>query len=327
MVAIVGGGIIGLSIAWRLAQSAVKVRVLNHGSRGGEASPAAAGMLAPGGEFDRPSVWMQLGMDSHALYAQFVDELGRDSGVQIDYGVCGAVDLGSTAEQREFLRARAERQAAAGIASYETEQGRFYPDAAYVDPGDVLKALRTACLARGVEIEDGRTIAEIDAGPFDALVVAAGAWSGAVAVTSHDRPLRLPRTVPVKGHLTGYSMPPGSLGPIRRNGHTYVLQRASGFTIAGSTEERVGFDTHVEQATCREIHRRAVELWPDLASRTPEKCWIGFRPSAIDLQPHLGRVQGTRVWLAYGHYRNGILLAPVTAERLSRAIISSLGKD
>ena len=100
-----------------------------------------------------------------------------------------------------------------------------------------------------------------------------------------------------------------------RRGHTYVLQRSNGFTIAGSTEEDVGFDRTIDPEICRDIHRRASELWPLLERFTPSKCWVGFRPYSES--PHIGRVEGTNVWLAYGHFRNGILLAPLTAQRIA----------
>ena len=121
-----GGGIIGLSIAWRLAQRGHEVRVFDAGSLGGEASPAGAGMLAPGGEFTGRSIWTELGLESHAMYPAFLEELSCESGCSIDYGICGAIDFGAPAE-------RVETQAAAGIASSPTEDGIYYPNDGYVD--------------------------------------------------------------------------------------------------------------------------------------------------------------------------------------------------
>ena len=101
---------------------------------------------------------------------------------------------------------------------------------------------------------------------------------------------------------------------MRRHGHTYVLQRSNGFTIAGSSEEQIGFDRNVNQAVCAGIHHRAAQLFPALQHATPTKLWFGFRPySPESAGPHIGRVPETNVWLACGHYRNGILLAPLTA--------------
>lgn len=299
---VIGGGVIGLSIAWRLSQKGVRVVVEDAGNLGGEASSAGAGMLHPSGEFTSPSIWTELGSASYAMYPAFISELAADTGIAIDYQVCGAIEYGPSGEEH------------------------LSSDAAYVDPGDLNKALRAACLARGVEIRKGRLTLEVDAGSADALVIAAGAWSGRIAVTTHGRRLTLPAALPVKGHLVGYNMPPGSLGRIRRRGHTYVLQRASGFTVAGSNEERIGFDSSVNRDTCDHIHAEAAQLWPELASRAPDKCWIGFRPATEDLLPQIGRVDDTNVWLAYGHYRNGFLLAPVTADRISKSIESAASR-
>ncbi len=298
MVTVIGGGVIGLSIAWRLAENGRQVVVANAGNLGGEASKAGAGMLDPGGEFAAQSIWSELGNESFAMYGRFVSELTADSGIPIDYQICGAVEYRGDGEEHSSA------------------------DAGYVDPADLSKALRAACAARGVEIRDGRVTLEIDADSSDALVVAAGAWSGRIAVTSRGRTLKLPNTVPVKGHLVGYNMPPGSLGRIRRRGHYYLLQRASGFTVAGSNEERIGFDISVDRGTCEHIHAEAALLWPELAARTPDLCWIGFRPATEDMLPQIRRIEETNIWLAYGHYRNGFLLAPVTADRISRDILS-----
>ena len=319
MVGVIGGGIIGLSIAWRLSQQGATVVVIDAGGRGGEASPAGAGMLAPGGEFAGRSIWSELGRESHALYPAFVEDLVAESGIPIDYGICGAIEYGVSPERRA-------EQAAAGINSEPSAGGVFYPNDGYVDPLNVLAALRAACSRRVVRIQEGAVVAAVDSEKYEALVVAAGAWSGELAISVSGERIPLRRTIPIKGHLAGYSMPPGSLGPIRRRAHTYLLQRANGFTIAGSTEERVGFDTHVDEGTCRDIHAKAVELWPELAGRAPSRCWIGFRPATEDFLPQIGRFEETNVWCAYGHYRNGILLAPVTAQRVSAGIMSSLGK-
>ena len=327
MVGIIGGGIIGSSIAWRLAQRGIPVHLIDHGQRGGEASPAGAGMLAPGGEFAGRSIWTSLGIESLQLYPAYVEELSAESGCSIDFRICGGVELAFNADDWGALRERARIQDANGISSTETAEGILYPHDGYVDSRHVLAALRSACDARGVSREEGRTVDDVNADDFDALVIAAGAWSGELDVRCGAARLDLPKTIPIKGHLLGYRMPPGSLPQIRRHGHTYILQRANGFTIAGSNEERAGFDTAVEEAICRDIQNRVAELWPALSQQTPTQRWIGFRPATEDILPRIGRFADTNVWLAYGHYRNGILLAPVTAQKISAEVSASLGRD
>ncbi|MDQ6663415.1 MAG: FAD-dependent oxidoreductase, partial [Acidobacteriota bacterium] len=331
------GGIIGMSIAWRLARRRLQVMVLDTGAIGGEASWAGAGMLAPGGEIEQRSAWSDFALESLQLYPAFVEELESESGLKIDFRHSGAQDLAFNEAEWDELTARAARQSALGIASSPIpgEQALFYPGDAIVDPRDVVQSLRCACLARGVEIREHEAVTRVEAhrsgqdvdvhsarGRYTAgsAVLSAGAWSGSAPLFIDDRPCPIPRSFPIRGHLLGYELPPHSLGPILRHGHTYILQRASGFTIAGSSTENAGFNRDIDPAVVADIHRRAVRILPQLSNPTP---WLGFRPATESLTPEIGRVPNSNVWLAYGHYRNGILLAPATARRIARDITSS----
>jgi glycine oxidase len=199
----------------------------------------------------------------------------------------------------------------------------FYPDDAFVDPNDLLCALRRVCEAQAVSVYERQAVREVDSSDYTAVVVAAGAWSSQIQVKHRGKLLKLPEVIPVKGHLIGFQLGAGTLGSIRCRQPTYVVQRSNGFTIAGSNEEEAGFDRSVDAAICDDIHRRASELVPTLGDMTPVRRWIGFRPrSAGGTRPHIERMAGTNVWLAYGHYRNGILLAPLTAQRVSEEIVS-----
>ncbi len=272
-------------------------------------------MLSPGGEFETPSRWLDLGIEGMRLYPEFVAELAGESGVPIDFALCGSQHFTDAASAQR----RAELQSAAGIRVELRPDGLFYPGDAYVDPNDMLRALRRACSARGVEIVERHAIPEIEAGEFHAVVISAGAWSSRIRVMHAGRAVDLPAVEPVKGHLIGFDLAAGSLGPMLRRGHDYVLQRSSGFTIAGSTEEHAGFDRTVDMGVCDGIQRRAAALFPALAHQLPNARWIGFRPFSAD-GPHIRRVEGTNVWLAYGHFRNGILLTPLTANRIADQI-------
>lgn len=314
-VTIVGAGLIGSSIAWRLSQSGKRVTLIDAGLLGGECSSAGAGMLSPGGEFEEPSRWLDLGVEGMSMYPAFVEELANESGLPVDFKQCGCLNF----TDPERARRRAAMQASAGVRLELRADGLFYPGDAFVDPTSLLRALRRVSEARGVEILERRPVSDIESSESGALVIAAGAWSSRIRVTHHGRPLTLPVAQPVKGHLIGFELEPGALGAMRRRGHTYILQRSSGFTIAGSTEERAGFDRSVNAATCAEIHRSAAELWPALEAQSPCARWMGFRPFAAG-GPHIRRVEGTNVWLAYGHFRNGILLAPLTAARISNEV-------
>jgi glycine oxidase len=317
-VAVIGAGIIGGSIAWRLAQAGVPVRLFDSGTLGGQTSSAGAGMLSPGGEFEKPSVWFDLGFESMRMYPEFVEELHKETGVPIDFKVCGCRQF----VEPEAARRRAEFQTQAGVNVELTSVGLFNPLDAFVDPTDIVRALRVACPKRGVDTIENHPIAEIESQPYRAVVIASGAWSNQVRVLHRGQLISLPPVRPIKGHLIGFQLPPGSLGSMLRRGHSYVLQRSNGFLVAGSNEEDIGFDREVNPQICDEIHHHAAELFAPLADATPCARWIGLRPFSPN-GPHISRVDGTNVWLAYGHFRNGILLAPLTAERIANEIASA----
>jgi glycine oxidase len=350
-IAIAGGGIIGLSIAWRLAQSGWHVDVFDQGEIGGEASWAAAGMLSPGGEFEGPSDLAVLAIESRRMYSGFVRELEQASGLSIDYQECGALDLAYSSEELESLELRATSQADLGILSkpltaeqvsvfwprVRTEHltgARFYPEDAVVNPREIVSALAAACRALTVSLVPHCRITRIDVSDravgvesgrgyqtYDAAVVAAGAWSSAIRLNGA---IPMPAVEPVKGHLIGYRQPEQVCNTIVRRGHLYLLQRANGLLIAGSTVERVGFDRDVRSAVVAELASGAGFVFPHLLETASSEAWTGFRPGSDRLQ--LGAWHSPRLYLAYGHYRNGILLAPVTAQKLTSEISANLQK-
>src|SRR5882724_473031 len=128
-VTIVGAGLIGASIAWRLAQAGSRVSLYDAGTFGGETSSAGAGMLSPGGEFVEPSHWLDLGIESMRMYPAFVDELRAESGLPIDFQICGCIQLDVTEPER-----RVAFQRSAGIRVEQRPDGLFYPDDGFVDP-------------------------------------------------------------------------------------------------------------------------------------------------------------------------------------------------
>ncbi len=342
----VGAGIIGASIAWRLAQRGWKVVLYDQGELGGEASWAGAGMLAPGGELDRESELLTLAKRSRSLYPEYVGELETVSGLAIDYQENGALDLAYSAAEWQELRQRSNRQIQLGIASrnmpvhqvkafwpFVRTEGlvgaMFYPDDAVVDPRTVMSALRVACERVGVILAERHAVHRIEqiserqirvwngAGgndDFRTAVLAAGAWSGSIAISGLAP---IPASEPVKGHLIGYQMPQKCCQTIVRHDltHTYMLQRANGFLIAGSNMEHAGFDRSIQNHIVKQLESNAAFLLPHLAETSPTEVWTGFRPGSDRL--HIGRWQESPLYLAYGHLRNGLLLAPVTAERIA----------
>jgi glycine oxidase len=347
-IAIAGGGIIGLSSAWRLAQRGLPVTVFDQGTLGNEASWAGAGMLAPGGEIEEPSELAQLSIESRQLYAAFVRELEQASGSSIDFQELGAIDLAYSVEELDALEARAAKQSAMGIVSQPVvparvatfwprvrsdglKGARFYPGDGLVNPREVVAALIAVCRNLGVSliencgvlaISDRSTDVEITtskgAETHQAALVAAGAWSSSIAVNS----VALPESWPVRGHLLGYRQPAQTCNTIIRHGHTYLMQRAGGLLIAGTSVENVGFDRRVDAQIVSELSSVAGFVMPHLLETSPTEVWVGFRPASEHLQ--LGRWQSGNVYLAYGHFRNGILLAPLTADRIASEISANL---
>ena len=349
-VIVVGAGIIGGSIAWRLAQARVRVLLVDAARMGEEASSAGAGMLAPGGEMEEHSAWNDLALESLRLYPAYVAELQDESGCAIDFQRLGAVEVAYTGEEWEALQSRAARQSSLGIpagaldprdlrqhvplARQDVAGALFYPQDALVDPRDVMAALRAVCRARNVEIREGVRVAAIrvagqtvrvessgETWEAATAVLAAGAWSSQIAVDGQV----LPEAFPVRGHLIGYSIEPHSLGPLLRHGSTYLLQRSGGLLIAGTSSERVGFDRTLDPASVQDIRSRVARLAPPLAALEPSEQWVGFRPAVEGVSPVLGRMGASPLWLAYGHYRNGILMAPGTARRIAAGLIASSG--
>jgi glycine oxidase len=306
-------------------------------------------MLAPGGEIVSREPWLDLALESTRMYPDYVAELESESGVRIDYRACGGIDVAFEEREWQELARRAELQRPLGIASTVLDRAAlreslplfdrrsagavYYPGDAIVDPREIMRSLATVCRSGGVRVREAWRATRIRAaarsvaveGPAETLeaptaVLAAGAWATEIEICGTDLPA-LPRAFPVKGQLLGYELQPGSLGPILRRGHTYLLQRSSGFTVAGTTSEQVGFDRSVGARAAEDIQARVSDLLPWLRGRRPGAAWVGLRPAADAPGPLIHRAGDSSLWLAYGHYRNGILLAPVTAKRLREEIL------
>lgn len=306
-------------------------------------------MLSPGGEVEGRSEWGELAIGSRELYGGFVRELEEASGFAIDYQECGAIDLAYSAEELLALEERAQAQASAGIESKavsadqikafwprirseELAGGRFFPKDAIVDPREVMLSLATACRKLDVGIEQNCAVLKVSVTQdgirlhttvgdcnYEAAVIAAGAWSSGIAVEGVPP---IPAAEPVKGHLIGYQQPSQVCNTIIRHGETYLLQRANGLLIIGTSVEHAGFARELQPEIVKSLRERAAFLLPHLGETTPAEAWIGFRPASD--RPHIEAWHSDRLYLAYGHYRNGILLAPVTAKKIAAQINANL---
>jgi len=335
---IVGAGIIGLACAWRLAQKGIEVTVFDSGPAAGEASWAGAGMLAPGGECEADSPMSRMSVASLASYPEFVNELRDSSQLGIDFRICGGIELAFTPEEVEALADRANRQASAGIPSESiawpaSTAARFYPRDSVVDPREMTAALQVACQRLGVRVHEREAVTAIDPQgksvqtterqySCEGVIVAAGAWSSLLLPAAR-------RTNPVKGHLIGFDAKPGMLDTILRHRQTYLVQRSNGRLIAGTSVEDTGFDKAIDPHVVEDIRSRAAGLLPDLGALPVAEAWTGLRPAIEGEVPAIGRIicangaDRTNVWAAFGHYRNGILLAPETARQIAESVTAA----
>ncbi|WP_305786144.1 glycine oxidase ThiO [Symbioplanes lichenis] len=312
-VAVIGGGIIGLSIAWRLRRKGIKVTVYDGGDDDA-AWYAAAGMLAPAGEtsFGQEAL-TELLLESSRRWPAFAAELAQESGLDLGYDATGALTVALTSD--DLSVAQHEWRGAAGRVPSELRDlepaltprirgGAFVPGDHQVDPRRVVAALRTL-----VDIRAGK-VSELPPGK---VVVAAGL--GTAALTG--LPVR-----PVKGLVLRLRGEPGLLRHVI-NGyvdgrHVYLVPRADGEIVVGATQEERG-DFTVTAGAVLELLRSAVDLVPDLAECELTETVVRHRPSTPDNAPLLGELR-PGVVVAAGHHRNGILLAPVTADLIAELV-------
>lgn len=315
----VGGGVIGLASAWRAQEAGLDVCVLERDRAGSGASRVAAGILAPDSEAEPGSEpFVLFARRSLGLYPSFVEELGVDVG----YWPCGmlvvAVDpdeVGQiTHEFRglEWLTASACRALEPGL-SPAICGGLLSEQEASVDPRRLVEALAARVEVReGVEVvavtRDAVTTSTGETVAAGRVVVCAGAWSGIAGV-----PVR-----PVKGQVVRLR---GALPTQRmiRTEHVYVVPRQNGEVVVGATVEERGFDTTVTAGAVHELLREGYRVLPELAELELVDASAGLRPGSPDNGPLVGEWE-EGVLVATGHYRNGILLAPVTAETIAAVL-------
>jgi glycine oxidase len=318
-VAVVGGGIVGLSVAWRCAQRGHDVTVYDPHAGGG-AALVAAGMLAPVAETAFGEVDLRdLLVTSAARWPSFAAELGEASGVDVGYRSDGTLFVALTDDDHAELNRlvgfyrRVGRDVIALTArelrdrepllSPRVRGGAFAPGDHQVDPRRVLEALGTL----GLTVEP-RTVASLDELDADVTVVAAGVGSAGLTglpvrpVKGQSLRLRAPEA-PVRHVIRGY---------VNRR-HVYVVPRVGGEIVVGATEEERGPDTTVTAGAVLDLLRGAVDLVPGLAECVLTETLAGLRPGTPDNAPIIGRLSPT-VLVATGHYRNGVLLTPITAD-------------
>jgi len=352
-VIIVGGGVIGCTIALRLAHAGLKVAIIERGRIGCEASRAAAGMLSPQAESAEPGPFLDLCLRSRAMYREFAELLKEMSGIDIEYRDEGTLCVGLAGEDPKRIARWAswqktaalplEELTASDIAALEPAITQLATRAVFV-PGDhqvenrrLMDALDAAIRQAGVEVIEGAEVAAliIDGGKAvgiicndarmhaGAVVVAAGSWSSRLLQPTG---LRL-RVMPARGQMLAVRGAATPLSHVLHSSRVYIVPRRDGRLVIGATVEYVGFDKAVTAGGIRGLLDAAIEMVPSLADSEIVEIWAGFRPDTEDHLPVIGPCEIVNLYLATGHFRNGILLAPVTAELLAQCVIQQTIPD
>lgn len=319
-VIIAGAGIIGVSLALELRERGRAVLVLDRAGPGGEASSAAAGMLAAA-DPETPSALRPIAFASARMFPEFVRKLETAGKMQVDFRRVGTIALLPEAPApTEYRPLSTDELKRLEPSLKNTGQSTFFVQEDSVDPSLLMQAALAAAQNLGVEIRGHAAVQHIrprDNGvqvltPADtftarSVVDCRGAWSGA--------PVR-----PRKGQML-YVLPQASLlQHVLRTPEVYVVPRSSGKILIGATVEDVGFDKSVDPSAIQQLLTAATKYLPELASAPITQSWAGLRPGTPDDLPIIGPTNTPRMFLATGHFRNGILLAPVTAQIMADLI-------
>jgi glycine oxidase len=340
---IIGGGIIGVSLALSLRKEGLRVLIVERGEPGREASHAAAGMLAGSG-VEIPAALRVLAKESARMYPEFVHELEDASGMKIDLREQGTIMVSRESEfpdgvealSAEKLKAlepavaiQGIRQGGAGLPSLhiQDEYRAAYVNERSVDPRTLMAAAVKAAKHRDVDISSGSEVREVVAENGRAagvktektfyasriVVNCAGAWAGQIA--PYEFPVR-----PVKGQMLAVIGGP-PLKHVLRGDKVYLVPRSDGKIVIGSTLEDAGFNKQLDVDTVENLLNAAIDLVPELARARQHEAWAGLRPGTPDGLPILGKTATPGYFIASGHYRDGILLAPVTAKVMADLVL------
>ena len=344
----IGAGVIGCAVAHELARRGAAVRVIDDRHPGMGATQASAGMLAPFTEAkDRNHAFLDLAVRSLGLYDAFVADVVATAGVQVGYQRTGTLEVATTGEHLAALEHLSVRLQAHGVAlrlldaqAARTEEPHLGADVAggllieshgFVNAGELTRGLVAAARRRGADVVDdaralrisaraGGVIVETSRGSLtaDAVVLAAGSWSGRLEIEGVARPpIR-----PVRGQLLHLAWPDVNLRRVIWGEHCYLVPWQDGTLLVGATMEEVGFDEKTTVAGVRELLDAACALVPRASAADFLSARAGLRPGSPDDMPIVGPSRRMEnLMYATGHFRNGVLLAPVTAQLVADALL------
>jgi glycine oxidase len=344
-VIVIGAGVVGCAVAHELARRDARVRVVDPRPVGDGATHASAGMLAPYSEGHHAAL-LKLGLASLALWDRFVEQVRADSDRSFHYERCGTLQVASGSADVERLRAEAVTYAASQVphewleapSLHEVEPslggtiaaGVLLPTQGFVDATAITRALADAAQRRGAHFTTERVLGiRADAASVtvatsegtlsaDALVLAAGSWSSAVAgVTSWPPPVK-----PVRGQLLHLKAATRIASRIVWGSECYVVPWPDGTMLVGATVEDAGFDERPTADGVRQLLNAVHELLPAAGTAVFQEVRVGLRPKTPDELPIIGPSSTIRhVFHATGHYRNGILLTPLTAKLIGDLVL------
>ena len=349
---IIGGGVVGLSLAWELSKRGSRVTLLERDHIGKATSWSAAGILPPANLCRATDPLDQLRGLSHELFPQWIQELDSVTGIDSGLRRCGGWYLADTSGERAAMvgmtgywgdldiaceevstdeLARREPALSTWASGRETASAWWVPDEYQIRSPHYLQALARACRSSGVELIENAAVVSIDCGSdsasaqvegrwfeSDSIVVCSGAWTGQVA-----KQLRLQSSlIPVRGQMLLLRTESPPVRSVVNVGQRYLVSREDGHTLVGSSEEESGFDLSTDEPTLQSLMDFAVSLIPELATAGRAGAWTGLRPLTFDGFPMIGRVPDTsNLYVAAGHFRSGMHLSPATAVTLADLIL------
>lgn len=345
-IVIIGGGIIGCAIAESLAGRGLSVTLLERGHIGHEASWAAAGMLAPQSEMSEPGPYMDFCLESRRMYASVAQRIRAETAIDPQYRTEGMLYPAFSEREEATITGRARWQSAAGLGvevlsadrareaeprlSDRIRMAVHFREDHQLDPRLMTRGYMIAARQKGADLREYAPVLGVmkkndrvtgvtlpgEEIFCDRVIVAAGSWSGLLEGLGVTIP-----TYPVKGEVALLQGPAGLFSHILHSERVYLAPRLDGRVVVGATEfHDAGYDKSVRAGSLHTLMENAFELLPALGAAELVDSWAGLRPGTPDRKPVLGESGVEGLILATGHFRNGVLLAPVTAEVITELV-------